>query len=170
MITALDYADIVAMSGSPPSIPKEEAQGHPFDYHAFDARSHEAQREAGSFHVLCGDIDTGNPSLETVTNCLDYLLSGSGYLVYSSRSAKAGNLKWRYMLPLTDPIAGDYYREAQEVIFDTLLKVGLQCDQALARPGQLVYLPNRGEHYETHYRDGALDPTKLMATVQRRRG
>ena len=33
---------------------------------------------------------------------------------------------------------------------------GLNLDPALARPGQLVYLPNRGKHYEHEVKRGPL--------------
>jgi P4 family phage/plasmid primase-like protien len=140
---------IVAMVRNPPSVPKEQAQWFlPSDYHDADARSHDAQRTHGAFSWLVADIDTGNPSLEAVRAAVEAVVGAASRLIYSSRSAKPDNRKWRVLIPLDAPISGEDYPEIANAFFDLLEAEGLICDRTLSRPGQLIYLPNRGEHYQ----------------------
>ena len=73
---------------------------------------------------------------------------GACRLIYSTRSATPDDRRWRVLLPLAEPLAGADYADTQNALFDLLAERGIETDRSLARPGQLVYLPNRGEHYE----------------------
>jgi len=142
---------LYGMLADPPSVPKEAAQWIiPSAYHEADARSHAAQRERGSFHWLAADIDQGSPALGEVIETAAAVLGAGAFVVYSSRSATADNLKWRVLIPLAAPIAGELYTDYADAIFDAFEHFGLILDRSLARTGQLVFLPNRGEHYEWH--------------------
>ena len=142
---------LYAMLADPPSVAKEAAQWIiPSSYHEADARSHAVQRAQGSFHWLAADIDQGSPTLEKVVGIAASVLGEAAFVVYSSRSATADNLKWRVLIPLAAPIEGELYTDYADAIFDAFEHFGLTLDRTLARTGQLVFLPNRGEHYEWH--------------------
>ena len=153
--------EIVALIANPPTVAKEAGQWIiPSAYHQHDARSHAAQRLQGSFAWMAADIDRGSPSLAAVLEACRLTFGDAVYFaVYSSRSAKPGELKWRVLVPLAAPLTGTEYGAYQAAFFDSLEKAGLEVDRTLERTGQLVYLPNRGEHYEFHFEPGQLlDP------------
>lgn len=114
----------------------------PSSYHAHDGRSHEAQRENGLFHLLCIDVDSGNPSLDEVSQAVCAVLGNASHIIYSSSGAKPDNRKWRVLIPLSAPVSGKLYPDYQAVLFDGMAKEGVECDYALARAGQPIYLPN----------------------------
>jgi type II secretory pathway pseudopilin PulG len=124
---------------------KEKGQSDfiiPSSYHKFDGRSHEAQRENGSFHLLAIDVDSGNPSLEEVSQAVIGVLGNAAHLIYSSSGATHENRKWRVLIPLSAPVSGKLYADYQAALFDGMAKEGIECDYALARAGQPIYLPN----------------------------
>ena len=142
--------EIYNLASDPPSVDKDKAQWIvPSSYNEYDARSHSAQRERGSFWWLAVDIDSGNPSLEMVRDVFVKVLGPeAAFLLYASRSATEGNRKWRGLIPLAQPIPGGNYTDYADSLFDAMEHFGLEMDRTLARPGQLVYLPNRGEFYQ----------------------
>lgn len=143
---------IAAMIQSPPSVEKAQGQWFiPSAYTGHDARDHEMQRQRGAFHWLALDVDGNNLSLDEVKETLSAVLGDCCWMIYSSRSATADNRKWRALVPLKEPVAGADYHDTATAFFDLLEQASegvLIPDRALARPGQLVYLPNRGTHYE----------------------
>ena len=149
----ISWAQIVAMIQHPPRSEKSEAQWIiPSTYADHDARSHDAQRERGRFMALAIDIDTGSPDLKTVKTAMRSV--ADAFLIYSTSSATPGAMKWRGIIPLRNALAGADYTATQTALFDILADHNITCDRALNRPGQLVYLPNRGEHYEHHIEPG----------------
>jgi len=153
----LDYhgitgAEIVGMVKAPPSGAKAKAQWFiPSDYRAHDARSHDAQRERGEFWFLPLDVDVNNLSLADIEEALASVLGDVSRLIYSTRSSTKANRKWRALIPLKFPLSGADYHETVTAFYDLLEDASqgaLIPDRALARPGQLVYLPNSGQHYE----------------------
>ncbi|MHA7826907.1 MAG: phage/plasmid primase, P4 family [Roseovarius sp.] len=149
---AVTGRDIVQMVEAPASVPKERAQWFiPSSYCEADARSHDAQREHGCFWWLTLDIDENNLPLSDVVEAVEAVAGGCRRVIYSSRSAAPDNRKWRVLLPLLEPLSGQDYTETQRAFFDLLEDVSdgaLIPDRGLERPGQLIYLPNRGDHYE----------------------
>ena len=145
-------AVIAGMVQDPPSVDKTKAQWFiPSDYRAADARSHDAQRDRGSFWFLPLDVDCNDLSLDDLTKTLSAVLGDCARLVYATRSSKPDNRKWRALIPLHTPLPGEDYADTVTAFFDLLEGQSqgvLIPDRALARPGQLVYLPNRGDHYE----------------------
>lgn len=140
---------IAAMVATPPSVPKDAAQWFiPSTYADHDARSHDAQRDHGSYWWLTVDIDKGHPSIEEVGAALDTVVGDASRIIYASRGSTPGAPKWRVLLPLKEPIEGRDFYDTQTAFFGLLEDQGLICDRALARPAQLIYLPNRGDHYE----------------------
>jgi hypothetical protein len=146
--TGVTEADIMAMVLNPPSVHKDDAQWFiPSDYLAHDAREHEAQRQHGQFWAIPLDLDDNSPPLAVVGNALRRVMGNTAHVIFSSRSAKPANLKWRALCWLETPIAGADYADTVEA-FNDLIAGQLVPDRALQRTGQLVFLPNRGEHYE----------------------
>jgi hypothetical protein len=114
----------------------------PSSYYDYDGRSHEAQRQRGEFHLLCIDVDSGNPSLTDVSQAVINVLGDVSHIIYSSSGAKPDNRKWRVLIPMQQPISGGVYTDYQAVLFDGMAKEGIECDYALARAGQPIFLPN----------------------------
>jgi hypothetical protein len=145
-------AEIAAMVIAPPSLDKAKAQWLiPSTYAANDARSHEAQRQHGEFWFLPLDVDVNNLARKDIEAALASVLGNVSRLIYTTRSSTETNRKWRALIPLRFPVAGADYHETVTAFYDLLEDASqgaLIPDRALARPGQLVYLPNRGQHYE----------------------
>lgn len=154
----ISAGEIWQLVQNPQSAPKEQARWFiPSSYCASDAREHAAQRERGKFHWLAADIDEGNPAMADVVKAVKETLPGTCFLIYSSRSATSDNRKWRVLVPLAvdASLQGDGYSAAQSAWFGMLEAKGLHLDRSLERPGQLIYLPNRGAHYDRHYEPGS---------------
>ena len=114
----------------------------PSNYVRHDGRKHDAQRENGSFYLLAIDVDSGNPSLNDVSQAVIGVLGNASHIIYSSSGAKPDNRKWRVLIPLSAPVSGKLYSDYQAVLFDGMIKEGIECDYALARVGQPIFLPN----------------------------
>lgn len=164
---------IAAMVADPPSVDKAKGQWFiPSTYAGHDAREHDAQRQHGAFYWLTLDVDENNLPLEEISSTLSAALGDCRWMIYSSRSAHPDNRKWRALVPLKTPITGADYRDTATAFYDLLEQASegvLIPDRALARPGQLVYLPNRGEHYECEISKVArLDLTANHPIIRRR--
>ncbi|MDH2327837.1 DUF927 domain-containing protein [Cereibacter sp. SYSU M97828] len=156
----IDGKQIVAMIKAPPSVPKEKARWFiPSHYSGPDARSHDAQRANGSFAWLPIDVDQNNLALDEILTAVHAVAPNATCMIYSSRSAKPDNRKWRALVPLRSKLAGADYADTATAFYE-LLEVAthgaLIPDRALARPGQLIYLPNKGEFYEYRVHKGDL--------------
>jgi len=150
--------DIVALIETPQTVAKDKAQWFiPTCYAENDARCHDAQRTHGAFWWLTLDIDQNDLALVDIQEALASVLGDACRFIYSSRSATEKNRKWRALVPLASPITGADFADTQNALFD-LLEIAsagvLIPDRALARTGQLVYLPNRGEFYQHHIGKG----------------
>lgn len=114
----------------------------PSIYCGHDARSHAVQREHGVFVALVGDIDKGDHALAKVKAAVDQFAPGCAFRIHASAHARPGNMRWRILLPLAEPLGFAEWHDAQTVFFDAMEAAGLQMDRALDRAGQPVYLPN----------------------------
>ncbi|MCA3441955.1 MAG: AAA family ATPase [Rhodobacter sp.] len=143
---------VVALVENPPSVDKAVAQWIiPSTYAESDARAHSVQRERGNFWLLPLDVDNGNLSLDEVDQALVAVCGQVNRAIYSTKSAQLDNRKWRAFMALSAPIRGEDYSDTLRAFIDLLSEATsgrLVADQALCRPGQLVYLPNRGDFYE----------------------
>jgi AAA domain len=144
--------DIIGMVADPPTVPKERAQWIiPSIYAEYDAREHERQAAEGAFGLLVVDIDDNNLPLSEVSDAFDAVVPGTRRLIHSTRSSTPDDRRWRVMIPLAALLPGRDYKDTADAFYDLLEDASddvLIPDRAAARPGQLVYLPNRGEHYE----------------------
>lgn len=143
---------VVAMVENPHRVDKSDAQWIiPSTYAEADARSHSVQRERGSFWLLPLDVDAGDLSLDEVDRAIVEACGEVNRALYSTRSAQPDNRKWRAFVALSAPISGADYSDTVHAFYDLLAEVSageLAADRALCRPGQLVYLPNRGDFYD----------------------
>jgi len=166
-------SQIAAMVLAPQSVPKASARWFmPSSYHECDAREHAVQRERGSFWWLCVDIDGSNLALDDVRDALAGVAPGAARLIYATRSSTDSARRWRVLLPLRHPLPGLDYTDTALAFFALIQESsGGKCvaDRKLALTGQLVYLPNQGEHYEHEVFHGAtLDLTPDHAVITRR--
>lgn len=119
--------------------------GHAFipsTYHEYDARSHKSQRDLGQFVTLAADIDKGNHPLKQVQSIVSGICRDAAWLIYASAHACPGDMRWRVIIPVAEPMDFDEWNDAQNALFNSLERFGLECDRALQRAGQPVYLPN----------------------------
>lgn len=156
----IDWLDICGMALEPVSVAKTAA---PWclagNYVGPDGRQHSTQRQRGRFGMLAADVDAGNEAFADVLGITRAAIGEAELVIYSSRGATAENRKWRVLAPLAYPLDGDTWVRAQEEFFAALTVLGLVVDPVLARPGQLIFMPNRGDFYEADYFDGPfLDP------------
>lgn len=114
----------------------------PSAYHDYDAREHAAQRERGSFLALTADIDSGDHSLADMRAAVEAFANGAAWVIYSSPHARPGDMRWRVIMPLEQPQPFAAWYDAQLALYAFLGARGVQCDHALARAAQPVYLPN----------------------------
>ena len=119
----------------------------PSSYNDYDGREHKAQRERGSFVTLTGDIDSGNHTLDRIETLVRAFAGGGAWLIYSSAHARPGDLRWRIILPLNEPVAFAAWHDAQNALFNFLEAAGIIVDRALDRAAQPVYLPNVPHHH-----------------------
>ena len=175
----LDYqgitgAEIGRMVKDPPSLDKAKAQWFiPSDYQAHDAREHEAQRSHGRFWWLPLDVDENNLPMADIQSALISVAGDGARMIYSTRSSTQENRKWRGLIPLKAPLAGADYADTVTAFYDLLEQASdgvLIPDRALARPGQLVYLPNKGGFYdhEIHKGSGRLHLSDDHPIIKRR--
>ena len=180
-ITLKEIADMVA---DPQATEKAKAAFIiPSSYRAHDGRKHSAQREHGEFHYLALDIDEGSPSLVELKDAVKRATGDATALIYSSSGASDDNRKWRVLIPLLEPISGADYGDTQLALFSLMGEQGVTCDNALARVGQPIFLPNvppakRDEfgqplfyHHDLSLGDGYLDVknSSIWGKVQFRR-
>lgn len=139
--TTLTLADIFTLP------PTDKAKGSspaflPSLYIDFDARNHAKQREAGQFVALTADIDKGNHAPGKVQKAVKAFAGDAAYLIYTSAHARPGDMRWRVILPLDEPCGFSTWYDAQTALYAFMAAQGIECDHALARAAQPVYLPN----------------------------
>lgn len=116
-------------------------------HHDFDAREHAAQREKGRFVALTGDIDSGDHQLAAVVEAVSAFVGDAARNVYSSPHARPGDMRWRIILPLDEPLPFETWYDAQCAFFAFMEARGFVMDKALARAAQPVFLPNVPERH-----------------------
>ena len=181
---SIKLGKIAKLVDEPQSTEKEAAAFIiPSTYRAYDGRNHAAQRDNGEYWLLAIDVDEGDPSLTELKSAVERVTFNASALFYSSSGASEDNRKWRVLIPLSEPISGADYVDAQLSLFDLMKAEGIACDVALSRTGQPIYLPNvpkarRDEfgepifyHGVRHSGDGLLVPKEstIWANLEFRR-
>ena len=139
----IELKDVARLCRTPGNKEKQNAQWAIFStYCEHDARSHDRQRQDGHFVALAGDIDTGNKSKMEIIKAIQEICGSIYILIYSTSGAIQENRKWRFIIPVKANVPGARYSEIQRAFFDLLGDRGIECDRALTRPGQPVYMPN----------------------------
>lgn len=127
----------------PDSKPKFEGPAFiPSSYCDHDAREHKVQKLRGEYVALTCDIDKGDLSLSRMESLVRAFCGDAAWLIYSSPHSRPGDRRWRAIVPLAKPVAFDLWHDAQYAFFGFLNSAGVEVDRALARAGQLVFLPN----------------------------
>ena len=142
---SVELVSVWGNAASPTAVDKLQAPSIiPSLYIESDGREHAAQRERGQYACLTLDVDSGNLDMHTVQQALrSFVGDGVAVLVYSSSSATPENRKWRGMVPLGKVVPHAQWEELQLAMFHHVHRAtGVKPDYALARAGQLVYLPN----------------------------
>ena len=111
-------------------------------YCDYDARNHAQQRAKGRFVALTADIDKGNHAPGKVLKAVKAFAGEGAHLIYSSAHARTGDMRWRVILPLAEPCGFETWFDAQTAFYAFMASQGIECDHALARAAQPVYLPN----------------------------
>ena len=141
--SGITLSEITKLIHSPQAKDKADASFIiPSTYRKHDGRNHAAQREHGEYWMLALDVDEGSPTLDALVNAAEAVFRRAEVLIYSSAGATSVNMKWRCLVPLTEPLTGEEYVEAQIAAFDLMRAEGIICDVALSRAGQPIYLPN----------------------------
>ena len=136
------------------------------DYKASDARKFSIQTTKGKFYALAGDVDQGNLSKERLLLRLSEVFGDVNCVVYSTYSSDIEDRRWRFVVPLSEPVEGRYYPSMQDIVMDKLAVIGVECDRAMRRTAQLIYLPNRkSEYYDSEivWPGPFFDPQGLLA-------
>lgn len=168
-LIAVTLDDILAMVKNPPSVAKSKAQW--LIPSTLLSRIHAEQRQKGKFYSLWFDADNlarwsfdefVRQSFQSlgVLNCQ--------FIAYTSKSATSENPKSRLIIPLSEPVNGETWVMLQKILNDKLEAIGIEPDRATERPGQLCYLPNRGEFYRYHIKNcmGMLSPSTWESDIQ----
>lgn len=110
------------------------------------------QEQSGKFWILWFDLDRNQHGIDALEEAVDIVVGGVDFEIYTTRSATPANMKARVLVPLAEPLSGADWVACQEVFNDGLKLHGFVPDRASERAAQLLYLPNRGEVYETRSR------------------
>jgi hypothetical protein len=145
-----DLHSILALIDNPQQVNKSQAQwlipsSHP-------SRSFREQEQHGQYAMQWADLDSNPPGASDLAGILEDILGGCDFEIYSSRSATPDNQKCRILIPLRAYLEYADWTMAQQILNDKLESVGIKPDRKNERAGQIFYLPNRGEFYETQSR------------------
>lgn len=146
-------ADIFALALDPVSVPKPEApwallSGYP-------SRNFKEQEQNGSYNAIALDIDSNAPTFLELIEFVELVTGTANGVAYLTASATAENPKARVITMLKHPLPYSDFRLAAETFNDLADEHGIAPDRAVERAAQLIYLPNRGKHYDCYiWRDG----------------
>lgn len=145
----ITYDELVdlAFAKDVPCVPKEDARWLiPSTLIGADARDHAAQRDRGEFVALVVDIDEGGHSLAVIEAVLVATLGDDATaLIYSTKSATAGDPRWRAVVPLAALLPGADYVDTLEALCERIGEVSrgtVTLDRSMCRTGQIAFLPN----------------------------
>ena len=129
----------------------------PSTYNCDDARNHAVQRQNGRFVALTADIDDGDHPRERIEAAVRSFADDAPWLLYSSSSSRLGYRKWRVIVPLRSAVDFQTWGVAQTLFHNHFADAKIEPDRAMARAGQIVFLPNVPPVHEgtgVHLREG----------------
>lgn len=103
------------------------------------------QVASGTYVALMVDIDSGTLAFEEVERVVSKATGGAVALIYSTKSATFRVPRWRVIIPLEQPLPGADYAETAKTLYARMREVSdgrVDPDDAMARPGQISFLPN----------------------------
>jgi hypothetical protein len=112
-------------------------------YNQPDARTFSVQTNHGQFAYMLIDVDNGNHSLEAFKAAVGAVLPSTFALINSTASATPTNRKWHATIPLGAKVPYRAFKVYQLALFSALSLHGIKCDETLARPAQLFFLPSK---------------------------
>lgn len=145
--SAITLDGIRQLVDGPQQVDKAKAQW--FIPSTLPRRKAKQQEANGQFWMLWADVDHNPPPLPVLANLVRIIIGDVACEIYTSRSAKADYQKARILIPLSEPLDGATWRHVQAILNDELVLSGITPDAANEGAGQLCYLPNRGEYYDT---------------------
>jgi len=155
---SVSLPEIRAMLESPPSTAKEKAQW--FIPSILMSRVHAEQLNDGLFYALWFDFDeVGGLTFDDVVSRASCVLPD--FSAYTSRGATEQKQKTRVIVPLSEPVTGELFVILQKILNDKFEAEGITPDRANERPGQVCYLPNKGDYYRYYIED---EPTNDRLT------
>jgi hypothetical protein len=123
------------------------------------------QEEAGKYWMLWADIDHAPPSASELAKTVEGIVEGCRFEVYTTKSATEDNQKSRVLIPLGKKLSPQQWLLCQEILNDQLELSLINPDRSSEKLAQLLFLPNRGEYYESQSnRTGPyLDPLEVFS-------
>ena len=116
----------------------------------------------GEMSLLWIDRDTGNSTLDSNKALLDDL-GITSYGIHSTFSSTDEDKRWRILIEIKEYMTCEWWLDLQEA-----LQILFNSDTSAIRVQQIMYAPNRGQHYEYYVSTGiALDstPPKMLAVI-----
>jgi len=158
--TRSTFADLVKMAEQPLSLAKTEAPA--IAPHLCGVKTKDAVIAHNAMTSLWLDIDDGNLSLNDVNQKIaDAIGTTTAWLIYSTYSSKPNNRRWRVLIPMDESLPCDDWIEVQRAL--ARLCGGDLCS---ARVQQILFAPNRGEHYQyLHHEGQLLDSERISALL-----
>jgi hypothetical protein len=129
---------------------------------AFHSRTFAEQMTHGVYYAIALDVDVTAPPMAELSQWWESITGGTDAIAYTTRSATKANPKCRLIAFLDKPMTFAEWSIASKVLNDKAEHDGIAPDRATERAAQLIYLPNRGEHYDYYFwrDDNPLDPHK----------
>lgn len=109
------------------------------------SRNAAKQVQDGLYAALVVDIDHGSPTFEEVEKAVLAATGGPVALIHSTKSATFRTPRWRGVIPLERPISGVDYADTAKALYIRIREASkgrVDPDDAVARPGQISFLPN----------------------------
>jgi hypothetical protein len=142
-------ADIEQMLATPNSVAKKSAQW--FIPSTLLSRTFAAQYDDGEFWALWADIDElDGLTFADLVLVAEKIIPGD-FMAYTSPSATEEKQKARLIVPLSCAVSGVEWKALQKILNDKLQAAGITPDRKSEGPGQICYLPNRGDFYAYHH-------------------
>lgn len=152
--TSTNIEAIKKMAEQPPALPKSRGQWVIFS--DLMSRCHREQLEKGRFFALWADVDKIDVMTFDQAIGLTLCVLPYHFISYTTANAAWFKQKFRLILPLAISIPGKFFVICQKILNDKLESIGIEPDRASERPGQICYLPNKGEFYRYKINDGAI--------------
>lgn len=148
----IGWLEIQSIVDKPKVAPKHRCQWIiPSSFHS---RNFEEQSKNGSYWLLCADLDDHPKQISYVKDTLVEML-GSDFEIYTTSSATRENQKARILIPLANALSPEEWMLSQQTLNKLLCQRGITPDRVNERFGQIYYLPNKGEYYQSiSIRDG----------------